>query len=89
VALLETVIHPRLVPIYGPRLPAYRERSAALAEELGVYHWEPGAAADLGVEDFRDWTHLYRREAQERYEDALAAELVPVLAELAAPGERS
>jgi hypothetical protein len=82
VALVETVVHPRLKEVYGDRLPAYQARSAALAKELGVFHWQPGVAAALGSDDFRDWTHLYKREAQERYEDALAAELVPVLEEV-------
>ncbi len=79
VALFQSVVHPRLLGIYGDRYPAYLEFSAALANELDLPLWQPGTEARLETKDFRDWIHIYTRDAQDRYADALANELVPIL----------
>jgi cell pole-organizing protein PopZ len=77
--LLDAVMHPRARERVAPLVAEVEARVRALAARNAAQYESLDAAARIEPGDFYDHTHFVTEAAMQRYQDALAERLVPLL----------
>jgi len=62
-------------PAVAAAWETYRADVRRFADEVGAAFWDPGEAVRLAPDEFKDYSHLDRQGARERFTQALAKEI--------------